>query len=368
MKLSAYLRDRAPWIIAYLLFGVLAVAVVQLDLWLSQASLQRANLAYIALLGGVGLFGALLYDYQRQCAFWRWLAEKKAALSLDDLGLLPEPATAEQQQYLEAWSALYSRLRAELTAEQQRGRRQVHLVSQWAHHMKTPVAVIDLELQQARKRPGAPALQPVLDSLAEENQRLGHSLQMLLGAVRLEDFAQDFRVEPVDLVALVRQLVNEHKRELIARRVYPRIELPEGASDGAFTVRSDAKWLRFVLEQLLSNAIKYASGLEREGRVIFRCLTTDAGIVLEVADNGIGIAREEVGRVFQPFFTGSNGRTHAQSTGMGLYLARETCQRLGHRIHLASEPGQGTCVTLEFPPDATLFAGLAAPAASLHDM
>lgn len=86
----------------------------------------------------------------------------------------------------------------------------------------------------------------------------------------------------------------------------------------AWVILSDAKWLRFVLEQLLSNASKYSSRPDRDGQVIFRLSHAGGETLLEVADNGIGIPPEDLGRVFDPFFTGSNGRDYPQSTGLGL--------------------------------------------------
>lgn len=360
LTFTSFLRDRAVYIAVYAVFGLLAVAVVQLDLRISRASLQIGNLFYIWLLGMAGLFLWLFFDYQRQVEFLRRLEGISPTEPLDELGLLPQARTLEQRLFAQAWTSLYARLRAELTEEQQRGRQNVQLISHWAHHMKTPVAVIDLELQKARKRPPE-GLEPVFRSVAEENQRLRHSLQMLLNVVRLEDFAADFRVEPVDLVALVRGVVNDQKREFIAHRVYPRVEAPSDEPGWVWTVQSDAKWLRAVLEQVVSNAIKYSSRPDQDGQVIFRFSRSPAETVLEVADNGIGIAREELGRVFAPFYTGANGREYPQSTGMGLYLARETCQRLGHRISLESRRGEGTQVYLRFANSQTIFAGLQTP-------
>lgn len=355
MNLRAFLVDRLTYIIVYAGFGLLALAVVQLDLWLSQASLQFSNLLYIWLLGMVGLLLWLALDYRRQAEFLRRLESISPAEPLDQLGLLPPARSLEQRLYAQAWSSLYARLRAELTEEQQRGRRHVELLSQWAHHMKTPVAVIDLELQKASKRREPGDLEAILSSVAEENQRLRHSLQMLLNVVRLEDFAADFHVQPVDLLALVRSIINDQKRAFIAHRVYPRVE---SAAEGGCVVESDAKWLRFVLEQVVSNAIKYAARPEGDGQVLFRCQQKGEEHLLEVIDNGIGIAPEDLGRVFAPFYTGANGRDYPQSTGMGLYLAREACRRLGHRISLESKRGEGTRVSLRFPANPTIFTGL----------
>src|SRR5690625_662583 len=133
----------------YVAFALLTVVVVQLDLALSGASLQYVKLVYIFLLGLVGLVIFLVIDYRRQVAFFQHFSKASTA-SLDQMGVLEPSLTIEQQLFSEAWQQMYGRLRAELVEEQNRGQQRVHLLSQWAHHMKTPLAVIDLELQKAR--------------------------------------------------------------------------------------------------------------------------------------------------------------------------------------------------------------------------
>lgn len=360
MSFKEFLRDRAAYIAAYAVFGVLCVSVVQLDLWISGASLRFVNVGYILLLGLVGLALFLLFEYRRQSRFYRRLLEVASAEELDALVALEEPASYEQRLFGDAWRRLNARLRSELAKELERGTKRVTMISQWAHHMKTPVSVIHLELQKAAKLPAEPGLSAILASIAEENDRLDALLQMLLNLNRLDDFAADLKAETVDLVALARQVVNDQRRAFIAHRVYPKIEEPDPKllPPELLVVRSDAKWLRLVLEQIISNAVKYAARPDREGKVHLRFERQRDGVILEVADDGVGIAPEDLGRVFEPFFTGANGRLNARSTGMGLYLAREACRRLGHEISIASTPGEGTRVRLRFASDPTIHAGL----------
>src|SRR5690606_17929341 len=138
-----------------------------------------------------------------------------------------------------------------------------------------------------------------------------------------------------------RKFINDHRREFIIHRVFPRLELQQGGTQVQepdvthWLVETDRKWLRFVLEQIVSNALKYASPTDAgHGRATFiiRHDEREPEMVLEVVDNGIGIPPEDLPRVFDPFFTGHAGRHYPQSTGMGLYLAREVCRRLGHSI------------------------------------
>lgn len=355
---GAFLRDRRLYIIVYAAFGLLTAVIVQLDLWLHGSSLAYANLAYILVLGFIGLLVFLAHDYRRQKAFYAQLAQGFEKESLDQLSVLASPITIEQQLFAEAWSSLYSRLNTAFSEERYRTRRRIHFLSQWAHHMKTPVAVIDLELQKARKDPAQP--QALVESIAEENERLSQSLQALLHTIRLDDFTSDFKVEPVYLPDLVRRVVNDYRHAFITHSVFPKVEAPEddNLAQQLLTVYSDAKWLRLVLEQLISNAIKYSAEEGREGRVTVTFSQEGGSTVLTVADNGVGIPPEDMGRIFDPFFTGAAGRKHATSTGLGLYLAREACDRLGHSLTVRSTPGEGTHVRIGFQRDSSIFAGI----------
>lgn len=434
IRFRDFLRDRRIYIAVFLSFNLLTVAVVQLDLWFAGSTLHIGNVLYVGLLSVVGLAAWLTIDYRRQRAFYfqfaetldERLAERSDEASLDEVSLLARPVTEEQALYADAWRRLYSRLRADLVAQRERNRRRIELITQWVHHMKTPVAVIDLELQKARRRESAdsdtgldesaesaayqdegtesgahqdgsahflssrptgteplndseptktrhrlPPDEALLDSIAEENERLRHALHMLLNMIRLDDFAADFKIESVDLLAAVRDVINEHRRTFISHNVFPKIEQPSRCmqdSDPRVNVHSDAKWLKFALDQIVRNAIHYSArsgssdpdggAQDDSGHVVFRFDNDDDGTVLEIVDNGPGIRPEDIGRVFAPFFTGTGGREHRYATGMGLYLAKETCRKLGHDLSVHSELGKGTAVRLRFPTDTSLYADL----------
>lgn len=385
MGFKDFLRDRRVYIAVFLGFNGLTVAVVQLDLWFAGSALRIGNVLYVALLGAVGLAVWLTIDYARQRTFYRQfdeqLDEQLGGRSLDEMSVLDEPVTREQALYTDAWHRLYGRLRADLVAERELNRRRIELITQWVHHMKTPVAVIDLELQKSRRAESrvseagseaaiqgkAPADTRLIDSIAEENERLRHALHMLLNMIRLDDFTADFKIEPVDLIATVRDVINEQRRTFITHNVFPKIEDPGAQSAQRATtappppsprVHSDVKWLKFVLDQIVRNAIHYSAKPDGSGNVTFRFQKDDKGTILEIADDGRGIKPEDLGRLFAPFFTGTGGREHRYATGMGLYLAKETCRKLGHDLTVRSVHGQGTTVRIHFPDATSLYADL----------
>ncbi|MDZ4957196.1 sensor histidine kinase, partial [Clostridium perfringens] len=111
-------------------------------------------------------------------------------------------------------------------------------------------------------------------------------------------------------------------------------------------IYSDAKWIKFILEQLIVNGIIYSKGV---GKELIRRADEDAEFVrLNVIDEGIGINKIDIKRVFDPFFTGENGRKFGESTGMGLYIVKKVCDKLDHKVVIGSKIGCGTTVTVMF--------------------
>ena len=194
----------------------------------------------------------------------------------------------------------------------------------WAHQIKTPIAAMGLLLQGDETDRGR--------ELASELFRVEQYTDLALSYLRLGSDATDYVIRSCSLMKILRQAARRYAGLFIRSRV--SLDLRE--TD--LTVLTDEKWLQLVVEQVLSNAVKYAPG----GRVT----VYTRGQNLVIADDGVGISREDLPRVFDKSFTGGNGRLEGRSTGIGLYLCREICRRLGHTISIDSEPGRGTRVTI----------------------
>ena len=218
--------------------------------------------------------------------------------------------------------------------DRQETRRNDHLtfINQWVHQMKTPLSVIELITQENDDEH--------LESIREETDKLEKGLEMVLYAARLEMFEQDFHVEPVSLKVVIEEAIRENKRFFIKNHVYPEVHV------SSTMVESDEKWLEFIFNQLITNAVKYSTG---KGHKVVITETKDRlETIVTVQDYGVGIPKTDLKRVFNPFFTGENGRNYRESTGMGLYLVKEVCEKLDHKIELTSIQGEGTSVQIRF--------------------
>lgn len=342
----SFLLDRLPYIAAFYVALVFVILVMSLEFHRDSYTPNVSNLLYIAILATVVALGWLAWDYARQRPYYRQVADMIAADKPTALSIMRVQGgvTREQlavQRLLEQQHKAF----ADELADYRRQREQhLHFTNQWVHHMKTPVSVIDLLLQQAAEYEGTDEDDPALrSSLREELERISRGLEMMLHTARLDQFNMDVRIERVSLLPLVRDMINSHKKACIRTSIFPRVD----GSDAI--VETDAKWLTFVLNQFMTNAIKYSKDKPGSKTLQFTISTQpDGGRSISVTDEGIGIAEHDLPRVFDPFFTGENGRLVEESTGMGLYLAREVCSRLGHDLAIESELGSGTTITIYF--------------------
>ncbi len=193
------------------------------------------------------------------------------------------------------------------------------------HQIKTPIAAAQLLLQAdgASDRP----------ELSVELLKIEQYVDMMLGYLRLDSDSTDYVLRETDLDELIRQALRKFSWLFILKKI--SLDFRETGR----RVVTDEKWLRFVVEQVLSNALKYTPA---GGRIRIY----GDGQTLVICDNGIGIREEDLPRIFEKGFTGYNGRQEKKSTGMGLYLCRRVMARLNHGITAVSRTGEGTLICL----------------------
>lgn len=321
-----FLKEQRPLIFIYLL----QLLVISLVYWLDGYR-NIAVILYSVLLSGAILLLYLTYRYITQRTLYRSL-EQRTSSPLDQFKEI-HPGTPLLEALHHLLKSQYRSHLASLNDQEEKIHHQVQFMNQWVHQMKTPLSVMHLMIQDEDD--------PRFDALRDELDRLQKGLELVLYTARLDAFEHDFVVERLQLNNLIRTVVSVQKRLFIRSKVYPDIAVPD-----SLYVHSDEKWLSFTLTQLITNAVKYT--IKAGGKVYFRGFQQEGHTVLEVKDEGVGIQKSDLPRVFDAYFTGENGRSFQESTGMGLYLAKQICEKLGHRLELESKEGQGTTVRIIF--------------------
>lgn len=299
MRFWDYLRYRRRMLLAAAVCCVIFAASFALYRLPLRAVLYPVGLCLL-----VGL-GFAVWDYRRT------LKRHRALTGCGDL-------TAE----------LLRQLCTELqSAADNRYRDAIEYYTTWAHQIKTPIASMRLALQGEDTA--------LFRRLLSDLSRTEQYVEMVMAFLRLEDAPGDYVFREVALDEVLRQALRRFSAEFIDRRL--RLDYtPTG-----LTVLTDEKWLCFVLEQLLSNALKYT----REGSITVELAGER---VLAIRDTGIGIAPEDLPRIFEKGYTGQNGRVDKRASGLGLYLCSRICRNLGVGLTVKSTSGVGTTLLLDF--------------------
>ena len=312
-----YLRGKAGKLAAFFLFAVIFITSFLLYHLPLEAVWYPSALCLL-----LGL-AVLLLDWRRVRArhgTLRLILRQLPALP----GALPSAHSIPEDDYRALVQALCEQQQALETRMNARYQDMLDYYTLWAHQIKTPIASMRLSLQQEDT--------PQARQLLQELSRAEQYVEMVMVYLRLTG-GSDLVLREYDLDGIVRRAVRRFAGEFIGRRLKLCYE-PLNAS-----CVTDEKWLLFVVEQVLSNALKYT----RAGSITIELETPKT---LVIRDTGIGIAPEDLPRIFEKGYTGYNGRSDRKASGLGLYLCRTVCRRLGHTITASSVPGQGTAVRI----------------------
>lgn len=199
----------------------------------------------------------------------------------------------------------------------------------WVHQIKTPIAAMRLLLQSETNE--------MNQELIIQLTKIEQYVEMVLGYLKIENNSSDLVLQHYDLKDIVKQGIRKYANLFIRKN----IKLVFNEKD--CIVLTDEKWLSFVFEQILFNALKYTSA----GSIIITIHNELEKTSLIIQDTGVGIAQEDIHRVFDKGFTGYNGRLDKKATGLGLYLCKKVLSKLSHQISIRSEIGIGTTVTID---------------------
>lgn len=320
-RFSVFLRDR--------IWECIVDLVLLLILFLFMMALRARTELVIFVMGAVALMQILnlLIDFWRRRKFYAELWQNIAGL--DQKYLVME--TLERPTFLEGkivYDALYEvdKSMAENVAKYEELQRSFQeYIELWIHEVKTPITTLNLLAKDRRE--------------VVELQKLDSCVERVLYYVRAENAEHDYIIRSENLAKVVGRVLQKNRVALQTRRI--EIEVSELDKN----VYTDAMWLEFIINQIIANSMKYEAK-----KITIRVEQKSQGeVILQIIDDGIGISAKDLPRVYEKSFTGTNGHfATTQATGMGLYLVKNLCQKLGHKIEISSEEKRFTCVEISF--------------------
>lgn len=329
MKLIEYIKEKFVFMVINIVMTLSGVVI------LKALKVDTYAILFISILNLIGVFSCYIYDYFNRKKYYDNLF--KNLDGLDKKYFIAE--ILESGDFIES-NIIYSVLEEctkSMKDEVADLKRNINdykeYIETWVHEIKTPIASARLILENDEGY--------INKSVLEEIEKVEGFIEQVLFYARSSTVERDYIIKKIPLKNSINSVIRKNANILIEKRVKIQLE------DIEKKVYCDSKWIEFILQQIISNSVKYMDKDEKYIKI--RCLEKDKNIILKILDNGIGISEKSIEKVFEKGYTGENGRKYNNSTGMGLYLCKKLCLKLGLGISIKSKLGVGTEVTIVFP-------------------
>lgn len=333
MRPTEYLKDQT------LLIAFYVIAMIFLTTFLYLVPITRMDVGNLIYLHAVVFFlflSYLFFDFLRHARFLSGFEKAADASSGYRISAVPDPHTTEQRKIYRLLNRIDRDDRQKAMDLQRSIEENKDFVIAWVHEVKTPIAAGKMLIKNSEGQ----SREEILDRLEDEFSQIDRFVEQALYYSRADHFSNDYFISEYSFRDIVNAVLKKYAKSFITKKISVEI------LDLEIQILTDKKWLQFILDQLISNALKYT---DAHGRIRIVGKKYGSGSRLLIEDNGCGIKFEDIRRVFEKGFTGTNGRRTHHSTGIGLYLSRTLALKLGHSISLTSVEGRGTTVVLDFP-------------------
>lgn len=321
MKISRYLKDKLSSILVFILFYI--IILVLLIIFKTKRELNIFILFLLLIMGII----LLLLDFFRKRNFYNKLIENISDLDQKYLILefMNEPDFYEGKILYELLYEINKSYIEKMNEYKKNVNSFKEYVEMWIHEVKLPISTMVL-LNHNHK----------LDKrMNNQLNKIDNYIDQILYYVRSENAEKDYIIRETSIKKIINNVLLKNKDDIIENNIELEVEIKDEK------ILTDGKWMEFILNQIINNSIKY-----RQSNPIIKIKYENN--LLEIYDNGIGIKESDKKRVFDKMFTGENGKENIKSTGMGLYIAKEMCSKLGHEIMIESEENKYTCVKITF--------------------
>ena len=329
MKLNEYLFDKLPQTIVF------ALGYIATILFLKAFKVGKPLIIAISFVFGVMYVAIIAIDYLRKQKFYNNLVQTVDGLDKKYLVLemINKPDFYEGKIFYQTLYEINKSMIENVKEYSLSIADFKEYVEMWIHEVKIPISSLVL-LNHNHKNS--------LDSkYVKQIRKLDDYIDQILYYVRSENAEKDYIIKETSLNDIIKNVALKNKDDLLENNVDLIVDVSEEK------VLTDSKWLEFILNQIINNSIKYKRD-NINSYIKIKTYENTNSVKLFIEDNGIGIPKNDLGQVFDKCFTGENGREKSKSTGMGLYIAKKLCTKLGHRIEIESEAGNFTRVVIAF--------------------
>lgn len=329
MRLGKYLIDKLP----FLILNIIIFTFCAIIMTISNLTIQVVII--LALIWFVPIFIFIIIDFISKRKFYNELIQ--ISNKLDKKYLLPEvikkPRSYEGQILYDVLEESNRAMHEHVNEYKIIQSEYREYIEAWVHEIKTPIALTKLVAENSEGK--------TKTIIQNQSKKIEEYVEQVLYYSRSTDVSKDYIVKEFDINETVKKVIRNNRYDLITGKF--QIDI----SESECTVISDEKWVEFIINQVIVNSIKYKKDINPKIKAYTKRF--DDKVILTIEDNGIGIINKDIAKVFDKGFTGYNGRRFGKSTGIGLYLCKKLCLKLGLNITLTSEYENGTKVNIIFP-------------------
>ena len=329
MKLIKYLLDKIPQIIISIMGFTITIFMLNAFKVESTLKIAITIIFFIACIFNIGIYYFRKYKFYQSLSNTLDVLDKKYLI----LEMINKPNFYEGEIF---YQTLYDINKSMIENVKEYNLSIIDFkeyVEMWIHEVKIPISSLTLLIHNNQEK--------IDKRYVEQIRKLDNYIDQILYYVRSENAEKDYIIKEKSLQEIIKNVGLKNKDDLLASKVKLDVNVNN------IKVLTDAKWLEFILNQIINNSIKYKrNNVESYIKIIAK--EDKEKTYLSIYDNGIGIPKKDIPRVFEKSFTGENGRITAKSTGMGLYIVKKLCDKLGHKINIESKKNEYTKITIIF--------------------
>ena len=329
MKLSEYIKDKINYILA------LATYIIIISTYLKAINLAYSTIFIVIFITCTFFIVAFLISYYKTSKYLKNIEKTMDKLPEKYLitEILQKPRSAEKLAYYRILKKANKSMLENVTDIKEKQKDYKEYIESWVHEIKIPITSAKLLCENNKSE--------ITNKIDEDIEEVNNYVEQALFYARMDQVSNDFMIREINLNEVIKNVLARNKKIMIQNNM--KVEI-NGVNINCYT---DEKWLEFILNQIITNSIKYRNNNNAVIRI--NVIENKENIVLKIKDNGIGIKKSEIDRIFDKGFTGTNGRNQKKSTGIGLYLCKRLCKGIGMEIDANSKENEYTEIVIIIP-------------------
>ncbi len=329
MKFTKYIKDKIYYILTF------SIYIILISIYLKAMETEIPAIIIVIAISTIFFCAGFIISYLKSNKYLKDIDKMMDNLTEKYLitEIMPKPSRAERLAYYRILKKANKSMLENISIIKQQQKDYKEYIESWVHEIKIPITSVKLLCENNKS--------DITTKIDEEIEEINNFVEQALFYARMDQVSNDFMIKNINLNNVIKNVLARNKKIMIQNNM--KVEL-NNVNTNCYT---DEKWLEFIINQIIQNAIKYRK--EKNANIIITISENKENVILNIKDNGIGIKTSEIDRIFDKGFTGTNGRNQKKSTGIGLYLCKRLCQEIGMEIEANSKENEFTEIKIIIP-------------------